>query len=182
MRFSGTLLMLGSAVSFSTIGLFTRAIAAPLPEVLVIRGISGALAIWVVARLFTKQRWTDRANFRWPALAVALLFTLGMTSLVVAYRIGSVVNVSVVYATIPLVIGLFQLVFRRRRPSEQPRCRSVRHQFRLRRSGTLAVYPVRRPGLKALIEYAESAHLRLAGWADSAYWIDTYEEGKCHHF
>lgn len=101
--------MLGSAVSFSTIGLFTRAIAAPLPEVLVIRGISGALAIWVVARLFTKQRWTDRANFRWPALAVALLF-------------------------------------------------------------------------KALIEYAESAHLRLAGWADSAYWIDTYEEGKCHHF
>jgi drug/metabolite transporter (DMT)-like permease len=109
--------MLGSAVSFSTIGLFTRAIAAPLPEVLVIRGLSGALAIWVVARLFTKQRWTDRANFRWPALTVAVLFTLGMTSLVVAYRIGSVVNVSVVYATIPLVIGLFQLVFLRRRPS-----------------------------------------------------------------
>ncbi|WP_163511373.1 DMT family transporter [Fodinicola acaciae] len=116
-RLSGISLMLGSAVSFSTVGLFTRAVTAPLPDVLFIRGLSGAAAIWLVARLFTTQRWTDRGNFSWPALAVAALFTLGMTSLVVAYRIGSVVNVSVVYATIPLVIGLFQMLFRGRRPS-----------------------------------------------------------------
>ncbi|MFC4050181.1 DMT family transporter [Actinomadura syzygii] len=116
-RLSGVLLMLGSAVSFSTIGLFTRAVSLPLADLLFIRGLFGTLAIWVVARLFTRRRVLDRANFRWPSLCVAGLFTLGMTSLVAAYRVGTVVNVSVVYAMIPLVIGLFQLVFLRRRTS-----------------------------------------------------------------
>jgi drug/metabolite transporter (DMT)-like permease len=116
-RLVGTLLMFGSAVSFSTIGLFTRATTLPLADVLLLRGVFGALAIWVVARVFTTQRITDRANFRWPALAVAALFTIGMTSLVGAYRLGSVVNVSVIYATIPIMVGLAQLVFLRRRPS-----------------------------------------------------------------
>lgn len=116
-RFSGILLMLGSAVSFSTIGLFTRAVSLPLADLLFIRGLFGTLAIWIVARLFTRQRVLDRANFRWPSLCVAGLFTLGMTSLVAAYRVGTVVNVSVIYAMIPLVIGLFQLVFLGRRPS-----------------------------------------------------------------
>ncbi|WP_125591540.1 DMT family transporter [Amycolatopsis balhimycina] len=116
-RVVGTLLMLGSATSFSTIGLFTRATTQPLGDVLFLRGVFGALAIWVVARVFTKQRMTDRANFRWPALTVAGLFTIGMTSLVGAYRLGGVVNVSVIYATIPIVVGLAQLLFFRRRPS-----------------------------------------------------------------
>jgi drug/metabolite transporter (DMT)-like permease len=116
-RLTGILLMFGSAVSFSTIGLFTRATTLPLADVLLLRGVFGALAIWVVARVFTKQRITDRANFRWPALAVAGLFTVGMTSLVGAYRLGSVVNVSVIYATIPIMVGLAQLLFLRRRPS-----------------------------------------------------------------
>jgi drug/metabolite transporter (DMT)-like permease len=115
-RVPGILLMLGSAVSFSTIGLFTDLTSLPLPDVLVIRGIFGALAIWLVARLFTGQRWTDRANFRWPALSVALLFTIGMTSLVVAYRVGTVVNVSIIYATVPTIVGLIELVSGRRRP------------------------------------------------------------------
>jgi len=116
-RITGILLMFGSALSFSTIGLFTRATTLPLADVLLLRGVFGALAIWVVARVFTKQRITDRANFRWPALAVAGLFTVGMTSLVGAYRLGSVVNVSVIYATIPIMVGLAQLLFMRRRPS-----------------------------------------------------------------
>src|SRR5437764_14268580 len=108
--------MLGSATSFSTIGLFTRATSLPLGDVLFLRGVFGALAIWVVARVFTRQRMTDRANFRWPALAVAGLFTVGMTSLVGAYRLGGVVNVSVIYATIPIVVGLATLILLRRRP------------------------------------------------------------------
>jgi drug/metabolite transporter (DMT)-like permease len=116
-RFSGTLLMLGSAASFSTIGLFTRWVTLPLADVLFIRGIFGALAIWVVARLFTGQRVSDRENYRWPALAVAALFTIGMTSLVAAYRFGTVVNVSVIYATIPIIVGLIQLVVYRKKPS-----------------------------------------------------------------
>jgi drug/metabolite transporter (DMT)-like permease len=117
-RFSGTLLMLGSAASFSTIGLFTRLTTLPLPDVLFIRGVFGALAIWVVARVFTRQRVTDRANYHWPALSVAALFTIGMTSLVAAYRIGTVVNVSVIYATVPIIVGLIQWVFLRKgRPS-----------------------------------------------------------------
>jgi drug/metabolite transporter (DMT)-like permease len=108
--------MLGSAASFSTIGLFTRWVTLPLADVIFIRGIFGALAIWVVARLFTGQRVSDRENYRWPALAVAALFTIGMTSLVAAYRFGAVVNVSVIYATIPIIVGLIQLVVFRKRP------------------------------------------------------------------
>ncbi|MFP3963070.1 DMT family transporter [Actinomadura fulvescens] len=117
-RFSGILLMFGSAAAFSTIGLFTRLTSLPLPDVVFIRGLFGAVAIWVVARVFTQQRVTDPVNFRWPALAVAALFTIGMTSLVAAYRVGSVVNVSVVYATVPIMVGIIQvLVLRRRMPS-----------------------------------------------------------------
>lgn len=116
-RFSGTLLMLGSAASFSTIGLFTRWVTLPLADVLFIRGVFGALAIWLVARFFTTQRLSDRANYRWPALAVAALFTIGMTSLVAAYRFGTVVNVSVIYATIPIIVGLIQLLVFRKKPS-----------------------------------------------------------------
>jgi drug/metabolite transporter (DMT)-like permease len=117
-RISGTLLMAGSAASFSTIGLFTRLNSLPLPDVLFIRGVFGALAIWVVARLFTRQRITDKANLHWPALSLAALFTIGMTSLVIAYRIGTVINVSVIYATIPIIVGLIQMtLLRQRRPS-----------------------------------------------------------------
>jgi drug/metabolite transporter (DMT)-like permease len=67
--------------------------------------------------VFTRQRVTDRENYRWPALAVAALFTIGMTSLVAAYRFGTVVNVSVIYATIPIIVGLIQLVVYRKRPT-----------------------------------------------------------------
>ncbi|MCL9792804.1 DMT family transporter [Frankia sp. AgKG'84/4] len=108
--------MLGSAVAFSTVGLFTALTSLPLPDVLVIRGVFGALAIWVVARLFTGQRLSDRANFRWPALSVAALFTIGMTSLVIAYRIGTVVNVSIIYATVPIIVGLIEMLLGRHRP------------------------------------------------------------------
>ncbi|WP_131739154.1 DMT family transporter [Actinomadura roseirufa] len=116
-RAYGVLLMLGSAASFSTIGVFTRAVSLPLPEVLFVRGVFGALSIWVVARVFTGQRLFDRRGLTWPALTVAALFTVGMTSIVVAYRVGTVVNVSVVYATIPIIVGLFHWAFLRRRPS-----------------------------------------------------------------
>ena len=114
-RWTGTLFMLGSALSFSTIGLFTRSTWLPLADVLFIRGVFGALAIWGVARVFTRQRVRDRENYRWPSLAVAALFTVGMTSLVGAYRLGAVVNVSVIYATIPICVGLIQVIFLRQR-------------------------------------------------------------------
>jgi drug/metabolite transporter (DMT)-like permease len=115
-RLSGVLLMLGSAAAFSTIGLFTALIRLPLAEVLLIRGVAGAIAIWFVARIFTRQRFLSRENLRWPSVAVAVLFTVGMTTLVGAYRIGSVINVSVVYATIPMVVGIAELLLFKRRP------------------------------------------------------------------
>lgn len=116
-RWSGRILMLGSAVSFSTIGIFTEIVKLPLSDILFVRGIFGAAAIWVIARLLTKERITDRKSYTWPSLLVATLFTVGMVSLVAGYRIGAVANVAVVYATTPIIVAIFVKVFLR---EEQP--------------------------------------------------------------
>lgn len=113
----GTLLMLGSALCFSTIAVFTRGSSLPLAETLVVRGVAGAVAVAVVARWVAGERLFDRDAVRGPALAVAALFTVGMTALVVAYRFGSTITVSVVYSTVPLIVAGIQLVLlRERRP------------------------------------------------------------------
>lgn len=110
----GVLLMLASAVAFSTAGFFTRAIPLDAPPMLFWRGIfsGGTIALFLA--------WEYRGRLRamlaalgWPDLVIAGIGASAMVSFLCSLRMSSVAEVSVIYATLPLVTaGLSRLVLR----------------------------------------------------------------------
>ncbi len=99
----GVLLLLASAVAFSTAGFFTRLITLDAPALLFWRGIFSGLTIatFVAARQSGGWRATVR-EMGWPGLALTAIGSIAMISFVWSLRLSSVAEVSVIYATAPL--------------------------------------------------------------------------------
>lgn len=98
----GTALALLSAFSWSSAGLFTRFIALDLWTLLVWRGIFGALFVGIYAA------WRYRADLRrlmhgigWSGLGIAVSSMISTVTLIPAFRLTTVANVSVILATAP---------------------------------------------------------------------------------
>lgn len=99
----GVLLMLASAVAFSSAGFFTRLIALDAPALLFWRGIFSGLTI--AAFVAWQRRGAWRATLRamgWPGVGLAALGSVAMITFVWSLRLSSVAEVSIIYATIPL--------------------------------------------------------------------------------
>ncbi len=100
----GVAMQVGSAVAFSSAGLFTRLIAADAPTLLFWRGLFASLSVLAVIA------WTRRgrvlASFqamRRVDIAVALMVTVAMTNFIWALRLTTVAEVSIIYAAAPLL-------------------------------------------------------------------------------
>lgn len=104
----GVLLVTGSAVAWSTAGLFTRLLAMDAPTMLVWRGMFGAAGLLVV--LLLRDGTAGLAGFRQLGRAgwlYALVSAAGMLCFITGLTLTSVAHVAVIYAVAPfLAAGL----------------------------------------------------------------------------
>ena len=103
--YTGALLVVISAVTFSTAGLFTKGVEAGSWEVIFWRGLFAA----AFTTAWTINRGTLRRNFLgmgYSGLAVAIVGALGTAAFIPAFKLTTIANVSLIYAISPLIAAL----------------------------------------------------------------------------
>lgn len=98
----GVTLILVSAITFSTAGLFTKGVEASAWEVIFWRGIFAALftILWVNKNDSFRPNFLDMG---YSGLFVAIIGAMGTAAFIQSFKFTSIANVSLIYATSPLV-------------------------------------------------------------------------------
>lgn len=115
-RNSGVVLVLLSAVAFSSAGIFTKSVSADAWSVIFWRGLS-AIAFTMAFLLLRRGFRAEVRRFRFPAVLATLLMASGTAAFIPAFKHTSVANVSVIWATSPFIAALLAWVFIREAPS-----------------------------------------------------------------
>lgn len=117
-RHLGIMMVTGSAVAWSTTGLFTRALPLDTGSLLVWRGLFGALGLAVVLALMQGRagfaRFGQLGRAGW---AYAVISALGMLCFITALRLTSVAHVAIIYAVVPFLAATLGWVMLREVPS-----------------------------------------------------------------
>jgi drug/metabolite transporter (DMT)-like permease len=101
---AGVMLMLASTLAFSTAGFFSRAISLEAPAMMFWRGVFSGLTIGAFVAWERRGRLrATLAGMGTPELILAVLGATAMISFLWALRLSSVAEVSVIYATLPLM-------------------------------------------------------------------------------
>ena len=97
----GVVIMLISAVVFSTAGLFTKGVYADAWSVIFWRGLFAAL--FTFGYIILKGRFTEEVTeMGWSGLAVVLVGASGTMAFIPAFKLTTIANVSLIYASAPL--------------------------------------------------------------------------------
>ena len=103
--YTGVLLVVTSAVTFSTAGLFTKAVDAGAWDVIFWRGLFAG----IFTTAWTLHRRTFRDNFfamGQAGVAIAVIGALGTAAFISSFKLTSIANVSLIYAVAPLIAAL----------------------------------------------------------------------------
>ncbi len=103
--FIGTLLIVVSAITFSTAGLFTKGVEAGSWDVIFWRGFFAA----AFTTAWTINRGTLRQNFvgmGYSGFAIAVVGALGTAAFISSFKLTTIANVSLIYAVSPLIAAL----------------------------------------------------------------------------
>jgi drug/metabolite transporter (DMT)-like permease len=115
---TGVLLLLGSALAWSTAGLFVRLIPLDAMSMIVWRGPVGALGIIAAIAWMERGRtWAAFAAMRGPAWGYALLSAVGMLVYIESLRLTTVAHVAFIYATVPFMAAGLGFVLLGERPT-----------------------------------------------------------------
>jgi len=106
----GVVLVVTSAVTYSTAGVFTKGVAAGAWDVIFWRGAFAAS----FTTLWTVGQGTFRRNFHRMSVsgwAVGVVGALGTAAFIPAFKLTSIANVSLIYAVSPLIAALLAWAF-----------------------------------------------------------------------
>ena len=101
----GAFLIVISAITFSTAGLFTKGVEAGSWDVIFWRGFFAA----AFTTLWTQGRGTLRRNFLgmgYSGWAIAVIGALGTAAFIPSFKLTTIANVSLIYAVSPLIAAL----------------------------------------------------------------------------
>lgn len=116
-RFAG-LMVFGSALGWSTSGLFSRAIHTDTATMILFRGLSGAAGLMVLLiALRGPAGLRDFTRLGWAGASYALASGLGMLFFIGALQNTSVAHVSIIYATVPFAAAAVGWLFLSEMPS-----------------------------------------------------------------
>ena len=105
-RVFGIWLVVISAMFFSTAGVFSKGVAADAWTIIFWRGvfasIGALLYLLVVGRLQVEIR-----DFKFPSLALTAIYASSTTTFILAFKLTSIANVALIWATAPVLAGLF---------------------------------------------------------------------------
>ncbi len=114
----GVVLVVLSAAAFSSAGIFTKSVSADAWSVIFWRGVSGAL--FALIFLIARSRFRDELRrFGLSACIATILMASGTAAFIPAFKLTSVANVSLIWATSPFVAALLAWVSIRERPSRR---------------------------------------------------------------
>lgn len=117
-RSTGIVLVLFSALLFSTAGIFTRSVTAGAWSIIFWRGLSGAgltLGWLAVSGRLTREL----RRFGMPALLATCLMASGTAAFIPAFKLGSVANVALIYASAPFIAAILSWTIIREAPSRK---------------------------------------------------------------
>ena len=105
----GVVLLLVSAITFSSAGLFTKGVEAGAWEVIFWRGVFAVIFTvgLTIYRGTLKQNFIGIGRSGW---AVAVIGALGTAAFIPAFKLTSIANVSLIYAVAPLVAAVLAWV------------------------------------------------------------------------
>lgn len=105
----GVGLLVASAVTFSTAGLFTKGVEAGAWAVIFWRGVFAVLATtaWAAARSSLRREFLGIGT---AGLTVALVGAAGQVAFISAFKSTSIANVALIYAIAPLIAALMAWV------------------------------------------------------------------------
>jgi drug/metabolite transporter (DMT)-like permease len=111
----GVLLLILSAICWSTAGLFTRLIALDPWTILFWRGLFGAVLTGACALWVSRNDPGMVARLRWRHWPILLWMTLGTLAFIPALALTSVASVAILWATTPIIVaGLSRIWLRER--------------------------------------------------------------------
>lgn len=99
-RTIGMFLVIISAITFSTAGIFTKGVSADAGSVLFWRGFSAA-SFALVYLAMRRQLRHEMAVWGMPSLLATVTMGMGTLCFLTAFKLTSVVNVAVIWATVP---------------------------------------------------------------------------------
>src|SRR5215472_6302273 len=112
----GIVLVLGSALAWSTAGFFARMVPVDIWVVLFWRSTFGAISI--VALAFIERRsfsFDWRRAFTHAGITMMILNGIGMASFIYALQNTTIANVTVIYATLPFITAILAWLWFRER-------------------------------------------------------------------
>lgn len=101
----GLMLVVMSAITFSTAGLFAKGVQAAPWDIIFWRGVfsAGFTTIWVWHR---GQLWDNFPKMGISGVAVAIVGALGTSAFIAAFKLTTIANVSLIYAVAPMLAAL----------------------------------------------------------------------------
>ncbi|OSQ40846.1 DMT family transporter [Thalassospira mesophila] len=113
---TGFQLVCFSAVLFSTAGVFTKGVAADAWSIIFWRGVVAALFALFLLVLRGKLA-SEIRQFRGPAVLATILMASGTAAFVPAFKLTTMANVALIYASAPFFAALLGWLLLRERPS-----------------------------------------------------------------
>lgn len=102
-------LLVTSAVTFSSAGIFTKGVAAGAWEVIFWRGVFAGVFTtgWIAKRGAVRREFLKMGK---SGIAVAIVLALGTSAFIPAFKFTSIANVSLIYAVAPLIAAVLAWV------------------------------------------------------------------------
>ena len=106
----GAFLIVVSAITFSTAGLFTKGVEAGSWDVIFWRGIFAAAftTVWTINRGTLRQNFCGMGI---SGMSIGVVGALGSAAFIPAFKLTTIANVSLIYAVSPLIAALLAWVF-----------------------------------------------------------------------
>ncbi len=115
-RMTGMVLVVVSAIVFSTAGIFTKGVSADAWSVIFWRGLfaAGFTLVYIVLKGTLKQEILQMGK---SGLIAAIVSSLGTAAFIPAFKLTSIANVSLIYAAAPFIAAFLAWLWMHEKPS-----------------------------------------------------------------
>jgi len=115
-RTAGVILVVVSAIVFSSAGIFAKGVSADAWTIIFWRGIAAA-TFTLIYMILRCGFWTEVKAFGIPALLVTIMRGAGTAAFIPAFKLSTVANVALIYAAVPFVAAALSWVFINEKPT-----------------------------------------------------------------
>jgi len=113
---AGVVLVVVSAIVFSTAGIFTKGVTTQAWDIIFWRGVA-ASGFTLGYLMLRGALWHEIRAFNGPALAVTVMMAAGTAAFIPAFKLSSVANVALIYGAAPLITALLSWITLREAPT-----------------------------------------------------------------